>query len=455
MKYLLICIFFSAHLSTAQVTFLVNDYPETTPKDAEMYISGDFEGWTGGSEDYKLTKTDTGPYSITFEQRSGTILFKFTLGSWDSVEKGPNGEEISNRSYTFGGNGDTVTIKVDNWAGYSNSPSTASSNVKILSESFYIPELDKKRKIWIYLPEGYESGNRQYPVLYMHDGQNLFDEKTAFAGEWKVDEALDRMYRENGFELIVVAVDHGNADRISEYTPWPNPEYGGGEGDKYVDFLVNTLKPYVDENYRTLPEAENTGIMGSSLGGLVSFYALLKYPGTFGKAGVFSPSFWFSDEVYSFAESNGQLNENRMYLLGGGREGNVEEDNNRMTETLLRLGFPSANLTNKIVPTGTHSESFWSQYVEESIAWLWHEYSILGIAPQEVNIFPNPVVEDLYIHSKQKIRSVRIYNTIGRCVKREDFYGNGISMDSLNPGLYVVKVSLEDGTWVTKKMIKQ
>ncbi len=121
----------------------------------------------------------------------------------------------------------------------------------------------------------------------MHDGQNVFDDSTSFAGEWGVDETLDSI-SSHGKEIIVVAVDHGGQKRINEYCPYDMEKFGKGEGNQYVDFLVKDLKPFIDKNYRTEKDKQNTFIAGSSMGGLISMYAVLKYPGVFGGAGVFS-----------------------------------------------------------------------------------------------------------------------------------------------------------------------
>ncbi|MGB7842151.1 MAG: alpha/beta hydrolase-fold protein, partial [Salinimicrobium sp.] len=154
--------------------------------------------------------------------------------------------------------------------------STASPNVSTFEIA--APQLDTIRKIWVYLPENYETSEESYPVLYMHDAQNLFDAATSYSGEWKVDEVLDSLKTP---QVIVVGIEHGNDKRIEELTPYPNEKYGGGKADAYVNFLMITLKPHIDATYRTLPDAENTAIMGSSLGGLTSFYAAIKYPETF------------------------------------------------------------------------------------------------------------------------------------------------------------------------------
>ena len=122
----------------------------------------------------------------------------------------------------------------------------------------------------------------------MHDGQNLFDNQTSFAGEWKVDEALNNLATQGKKVPIVIGIENGGNYRIGEYTPWVNPDYGGGDSEKYRQFIVETLKPDVDQIYRSLPGRENSGIMGSSLGGLISHFGSLRYQSVFGKAGILS-----------------------------------------------------------------------------------------------------------------------------------------------------------------------
>jgi predicted alpha/beta superfamily hydrolase len=202
----------------------------------------------------------------------------------------------------------------------------------------------------------------------MHDAQNLFDTTTAFSGEWKVDEFMDA---QKGQKVIVVGIDHGDEKRILELTPFPNENYGGGEGASYVAFLVKTLKPYVDSNFRTLPEAENTAIMGSSLGGLISFYAALKFPEVFGKIGVFSPSFWFSEEIFSFAEASKMPKNSRFYFVAGTAESeNMISHLFKMKQILLNKGLSEEKLHLKIVKDGEHNEAFWSREFPEAFEWL-------------------------------------------------------------------------------------
>ncbi|WP_268137185.1 alpha/beta hydrolase [Salinimicrobium sp. TH3] len=243
---------------------------------------------------------------------------------------------------------------------------SASSNVSTFK--IEAPQLDTIRTIRIYLPAGYETSQENYPVLYMHDAQNLFDTTTAFSGEWKVDEFLDS---QKGQKVIVVGIDHGDEQRIAELTPFPNEKYGGGEGAAYIDFLVKTLKPYIDSNFRSLPEAENTAVMGSSLGGLISFYAALEYPKVFGKTGVLSPSFWFSEEIFSFAEASEIPTNSRFYFVAGTAESeSMIADLLEMKQILLKKDLSEERLQLKIVKDGEHNEAFWSREFPEAFEWL-------------------------------------------------------------------------------------
>lgn len=244
--------------------------------------------------------------------------------------------------------------------------STDSKNV--ITFEIEAPQLDTIRKIWVYTPEGYKTAGKKYPVIYMHDAQNLFDASTSYSGEWKVDEILDSLKQP---EVIVVGIEHGNEKRIDELTPFPHEKYGGGKGDKYLSFLVETLKPHIDVVYPTLSEAENTTIMGSSLGGLISFYGALKYPEIFGKAGVFSPSFWFSEEIYKFVEGREIENSTKFYFVGGTGEGEeMIPDLKKMYDLLKEKGLSEENMHIKIVKDGQHNEAAWSREFPEAFSWL-------------------------------------------------------------------------------------
>jgi len=352
----------------AQVTFVINEFPENSSKNTSVFISGDFEGWTGGQEKYKLIhKNDT--YSITLPIQKEPINFKFTQGSWETVEN-----ITHNRTYHFISKKDSVKIKIINWKKSSNKKSTAAKNVSILSEDFYIKQLDRKRKIWIYLPPDYDNSQKSYPVIYMHDGQNLFDNATSYVGEWEVDETLNKIFNENRNGFIVIGINNGGVIRMDEYSPWKNKKYGGGEGDAYIDFITKDLKSYVDKRYRTLSDKENTAIIGSSMGGLISYYAGLKYPEIYGKVGVFSPSFWFSKSSFEYAKKRSKIINTKMYFLIGDQEGKNEvRDMEKMISLMKNNGFPNNNMFKKIIPNGQHNEALWRDNLKDAVLWLFKE----------------------------------------------------------------------------------
>ena len=246
--------------------------------------------------------------------------------------------------------------------------STASAQVS--SFTIDAPQLETTKKIWLYLPKDYTKNTKnKYPVIYMHDGQNLFDATTSYVGEWNIDETLDSI----SAQVIIIGIEHGNEKRIDELTPFKNEKYGGGNADNYLDFIVKTLKPYVDKNYRTKTNKNNTALFGSSLGGLVSFYGALKYPAVFGKVGCFSPSFWFNrKEIFSLMEQTKSF-KTKIYFLCGDDEGDADmvADLNAM-EYQVNTKRCECNKMNKkiIVKHGKHNEKLWRENFKKAYLWL-------------------------------------------------------------------------------------
>lgn len=239
--------------------------------------------------------------------------------------------------------------------------STATSTVQIMDTAFQMQKLGRTRRIWIRLPRDYDHSRRQYPVLYMHDGQNLFDRATSYAGEWGVDEALDSLGIGKN-DLIVVGIDNGSEKRLSEYSPYDFRIQGSteikGEGTIYAHFLVNELKPYIDKHYRTKRGRKFTFMAGSSMGGLISFYTALQYPKTFGRIGVFSPSFWISKTIYEDIDRLGARFQSRIYFFAGLQE------SPSMVPDMLRV-FERIRPKSKVPMTvvirseGKHNEATW------------------------------------------------------------------------------------------------
>ena len=448
-KLILILLFSTCFSAIAQVTFTIQELPSYTPSQDSIYIAGNFTGWEPGSQAFMLHKNLSGKWAITLAaQSSGTVIkYKFTRGSWETVEKGAGGEEISDRVYTFGST-DSVDVSIANWAdagGGSNS--TAAANVKIISSDFFMPQLNRTRRIWVYYPPDYETSAKRYPVLYMHDGQNLFDAATSFSGEWEVDETLNTLAAQGKQVPLVVGIDNGGGNRIGEYTPWQNPQYGGGDGEKYMQFIVETLKPYIDANFRTLSDRENTGIMGSSLGGLISHFGSLKYQDIFSKAGLFSPSYWYSDSIWQYTHDTGKHGSMRFYQLCGTNESSaMESEMQQMSDSLIRIGFAQGDIFNKIVIVGGHNEKLWREAFSEAYLWLFNGYVYSVKDAGKVNAidcFPNPVDDVLILNIDQSA----VYDTVfiidmkGQQVKSfSKLLGNKLDVHDLKPGTYLVKL---------------
>jgi predicted alpha/beta superfamily hydrolase len=235
------------------------------------------------------------------------------------------------------------------------------------------PQLFNQRDVWVYLPRGYGEEGRRFPVLYMQDGQNLFDDATSFAGEWHLDEALEAAT--DVPPCIIVGIANTGPRRMDEYTPFDDARHGGGDGEKYLDFLVGTLKPIIDTDFATLPDAENTGIGGSSLGGLLSLYGFFARPDTFGFAAVMSPSIWFADRtslrwVWHAAECHG-----RLYIDVGTAEGRrTVADARRLRRMLQRMGYVEGrNLRYLEVPGAAHNEGAWGPRFPAALDFLLRE----------------------------------------------------------------------------------
>jgi predicted alpha/beta superfamily hydrolase len=185
--------------------------------------------------------------------------------------------------------------------------------------------LSNSRDLDIYLPPSYRRNpNKKYPVLYMHDGNNLFYPSISFGGmPWRIDKTVDKLVNNDLMEEIIVVGIHNTPGRDYEYTWTPmkhGRHYQGGGGEKYASFIVNEVKPFIDRMYRTLPDRNNTAVAGSSLGGLITFYLGRLYPHVFGKVGIISPSFWW-DKGIAFKHSQGITNNLQIWMDMGTREG--------------------------------------------------------------------------------------------------------------------------------------
>lgn len=345
--------------------------------DRDLFITGNFNNWNPRENTFRLIKIDANHYYIEIDEQllNDEIEYKFTKGGWENVELDeygnitPNRKALKSAKKTF----DTVNQWRLNWGPFKQKFFPIA---EIISEKFYIPQLERHRKIWAVLPYDYYTSDKKYPVLYLQDAQNLFNEGSTY-GNWEIDKKLSVLAEYGRGDIIIIAIEHGSEDRIKEYIFDNDNVANGSEGKKYIRFITDTLKPYVDENYRTKKDRENTGIGGSSLGALISIYSGFLYPEVYSKLLIFSPSLWVEPNN-NFPMMNFRIPfKTKIYLYGGEQEGSkmvkrihtFEESLKRWEEKNL---FDFEFKTN-INPEGTHSEFYWSQEFPRAIEWLYYD----------------------------------------------------------------------------------
>jgi pullulanase len=346
------------------ITFQVQ-LPASTPPGSKIYLAGDFQGWEPHSPPYLLTETAPLARTLTLDFAVGTSLhFKLTRGSWASVEKGPNGEEVADRTHEVVAAA-TVAVTVASWADAAES--TTTGDVSTIT----VPGFLAGRRVWVYLPPGYHQSSDRYPVLYMLDGQNVFDKATSFAGEWRVDETLESLIPAGKIRpLIVVAVDNSPA-RIDEYTPWRDGGSGGG-ADTHLTAIAGVLVPYIDTTYRTLTGPKNTGIAGSSLGGLMALYTTYARPEVFGVTGAFSPSIWWAGRrLVSYAAAATRPDARVWMDMGTAESASAIGDLETMRDAMVQQGFVLDGNLKVVEATGaSHNEASWAARFPDAAQYL-------------------------------------------------------------------------------------
>lgn len=342
-----------------------------------VYLTGNFNGWNPRDAEFIMIKEADGHYfaEISDDRLPETIEYKFTKGGWENVELDANGKISPNRRISKDQQSaeDTVPMWRRNWGPFKEEffPET-----ELISGEFFIPQLDKTRKVWALLPYNYHKTTKTYPVLYLHDAQNLFNEASVF-GNWEIDKKMSILAEYGRGDLIIIAIENGREERINEYVLDSASIAKSAEGKKYIRFLADTLKPYVDSVYRTKAEREYTGIGGSSLGALISIYSGFLYPEVYSKLLIFSPSLWVNPE-YDFPVMNFKNPyQTKIYMYGGDIEGA------QMTERMLEFEKRMENAEDhysvqfnfkiSINPEGQHQEFYWSQEFPRAVEWLFFD----------------------------------------------------------------------------------
>ncbi len=360
--------------------------------DRPVYITGNFNNWNPRDSNYHLKQLDPNNYFIEIDDQilPDTVEYKFTKGGWENVELDKYGNITPNRKAekSAGKTSDTIEKWRLNWGPFKKEFFPIA---EVISDEFYIPQLDRYRKVWAVLPYDYYVSEKSYPVLYLQDAQNLFNEGSGY-GNWEIDKKLSILAEYGRGDIIIIAIEHGSEERIKEYIFDNDNVANGSEGKKYIRFITDTLKPFVDEHYRTKKDRDNTGIGGSSLGALISIYSGFLYPEVYSKLLIFSPSLWVEPNN-NFPMMNFRIPfKTKIYLYGGGQEGSKMVKRIYVFEEYLRR-WEKKNLFDfefktSINPEGTHSEFYWSQEFPRAIEWLFYDNTEnpVEVTPQQQSI---------------------------------------------------------------------
>jgi len=438
MKNLLLFLVLISLRGFAQLTITVTQTPTYyTPLRDTIFVAGTFNNWNAGDVNYMLIRQPNGTFTITIPNQTGIIELKFTRGAWSREETQLNGTQLANRVVVNNSNNNFTIANWSDMLGWH----TAIGNTHIIDLDFGIPQLNRTRRIWIYLPQDYYTTTQNYPVVYAHDAQNLFDVVyTAFGTEWGLDENLKNLEDTFNLKVIAVGIDNGGADRLNEYSPYINSAYGGGQGEEYMNFIANTLKPFIDNNFRTLATRENTAILGSSMGGLISYFGALQNESIFSKAGIFSPSFWFSDTINAYTQNHAFVLPSKYYFVSGTTEStDMVPDINSITSQMLTNGVPAASINKVFRADGQHSEWFWRRELRDCLLWLFNGFTTNAneahASPKLFNIMGNRITANADIHiTLLDLKGALVFDDT---IKRNESH----QFPSTHKGMFILKTS--------------
>ncbi|PCJ20420.1 MAG: esterase [Candidatus Cloacimonadota bacterium] len=374
MLYIIVLLFFFFTWFFVRTNYIVLELqvkvPDYTPDN--LFIIGNHESlgqWT--QQSHQLKKINQTTFTTNIRVPKNTSLeFKFTLGSWETVQK----DQFFNDTNNFiiiAKASELIELQVSNFAGFERESQTHTrvGHFDFLRK-FESKLLKNHRNIIIYLPPSYKKNSRKtYPVLYMNDGNNLFDANTAFMGrEWEVDNTCQELIEKKLIEEIIIVGIYNTMGRLEEYTPTTSKQHGGGKAKLYLDFITKELMPEIEKKFRVKTGPKNTGLMGSSLGGLISLYAGFEYDSFFGNVGVISPSLWWDDK-YMFEKyiPNKTKNKTKIWMDMGTKEGMDSKgfshallDTQNMNKLLIKKGFNKKNLFYFEHENAAHDEFAWA-----------------------------------------------------------------------------------------------
>lgn len=404
-----------AFASDGTVTLTFNTTVEKgIPEGTNLSIGTNLNNWNPRDTKWYAEKIDANHFTLTVSVDSKyidtEIEYKWTIqypdssgNGWEYTENAVGTGTFGNRKYIIKEADNVINDKSVFTLSSGETQSTLTCGT-LETVEMTMPQFTdgRKRTIRIWLPDGYDPSDtkKRYSVLYMHDGQNLFDAVTSFIGEWEVDESVTKLMKQGYESTIVVGIDNGQTQRFNELSPpWERNSLGkqyitAPVGDKYADFIVETVKPYIDEHYNTKPQREYTGIGGSSMGGIISLYMGLKYADVFDYGIIFSPALhiYNDDTLDKFFDSfdfTAMKNLPRFYVFAGGATGGSEPGSaydeacitkyvEIISDKLTTRGYPEESIGMLVDKKEYHIESTWAKFFPTALKWLLDSRKIPG-----------------------------------------------------------------------------
>ncbi len=333
---------------------------------SSVYIAGnDPQLGTWNPSEVKLNKINSSTWTKIFYFNSGSeIEFKFTKGTWNTEALTNAGTVPPNFKLNIK-NDTTIYFTIKKWKDEISQSNQIQFNGKITGTVEYFHNLKgngiKPRDIIVWLPPSYKTEKtKRYPVLYMHDGQNLFDPKTsAFGIDWQLDESADSLIKAGAIKEIIIVGIYNTSDRSIEYSDTK-------PGHEYMNFIIDSLKPFIDKNFRTLPDRKNTAAGGSSMGGLISMMMVWEHPEVFSQATCLSPAFQFADIDYvkKVEDYTGKKKQIKIYIDVGtiDLDARLKPGVDKMISVLESKGYmPGKDLDYYAAEGATHNEAAWAK----------------------------------------------------------------------------------------------
>lgn len=333
-----------------------------------IYIAGNHELLGNWTPNTILLEKKNGTYTKTIDFNIGDALeFKFTKGSWDKEALDDEGIVMQNMRLNVV-NDTTIALKVKKWKSSSERKVRGQITGTVKYHKQMTGEGLLPRDIIVWLPKNYEKNKSQkYPVLYAHDGQNIFDPKTSSMGvDWQLDETVDSLIKANRIEEIIIVGINNTNDRFLDYSY-------GEKGTAYMNFIVNKLKPFIDKTYRTKSDRENTAVLGSSMGGLISLMVAWEHSDVFSKAACFSPAFKIQELDYAPYVQKENKKDIKLYIDNGGvgLEDQLQPGIDDVINILKEKGFVEGKDLMYIVDKeAEHNEAAWAKRAPSAIEFL-------------------------------------------------------------------------------------